>query len=184
MLHLIKWKIQNHWPKKIVFNGQFGVEVFYNGVSTEGFFYLHPYIDDTNKTVKYFCFESIDQKLVFEKLCKISGVGPKTAFNISDIPALILQEAVDSFDTSILEQVQWIGKKTAKKIMVELKDSLSVWDITKINTDNKVFNNIVKTLTTMGYEKEKVSQALHSYPEEIKKDNVQEIVIWLINSLR
>ena len=97
---------------------------------------------------------------------------------------MTLQNAVNDFDTSVLEEIPGIGKKTAKKIMVELKESLSPKDITKLNSDSKTFNNIVKTLTTMGYDKEKIVKALQSYQEEITKDKVQDIVVWLIKTLR
>lgn len=180
----MQWIIEEYWPKKILSNWSFGLEVEYTGLHKEWAFHLHPYIDDTNKTIKYFCFWSIEQKLVFEKMLKISGVWPKTALGISALPLQVLKDAIDSFDTKVLESIPGIGAKTAKKIMVELKDTLSHDDVTKLSADTKVINNIVKTLTTMWYNKEKVIKALNDYPGTISKDVIQEIVVWLINSIK
>ncbi len=184
MLHLMRGTIHQEWNKTYLSNSMFGLEVLYNGIDHEGLFFLFPYLDESNKTCRYFCFASNEQKQVFEKLIKISGIGPKTWFLISAIPTTTLHNAVEEFDTSVLESIQWIGKKTAKKILVELKDSLTDKDITKLNRDNKTYTNIVKSLTTMGYEKDKISKALQEYEGEIKKETLQKVLIWTINKLK
>lgn len=161
----------------------FGIEISYDWSQMQGEFFLHPYIDDNQKTIKYFAFETLQQKSVFEQLVKISGIGPKTAFSISAIPQQTLHNAIETFDTKVLEAIPWIGKKTAKKIMVELKDSLSDKDISKLAIDPTLHKNIVKTFTTMWYDKNKVESTLQNYDKDISKDTVQEVVVRIIKQI-
>lgn len=62
---------------------------------------------------------------LFEKLITVSGVGPKSALGVLSVaPAEKLVEAISSGDISYLTKVSGIGKKTAEKILLELKDKL------------------------------------------------------------
>lgn len=176
--------ISQSGQKTFLTNSMFGIEISYQGSLLQGEFFLHPYIDETNKTIKYFCFESLEAKILFEKMLKISGVGPKTAFSISAIPPMTLHNAVEDFDTSVLEAVQGIGKKSAKKIMVELKDSLSKGDLTKLNNNDQITSNIIKTLANMGYVKQDIEKHIRTYQGSIKKENIQEVIVRLINQLK
>jgi len=47
---------------------------------------LYPYLDEGKKSVFYFAFDTLEQKQNFEQMLKVSGVGPKTAFQIAQIP--------------------------------------------------------------------------------------------------
>jgi hypothetical protein len=64
----------------------FGVQVAYAGGQLEGEFFLYPYLDEGKKSVFYFAFDTLEQKQNFEQMLKVSGVGPKTAFQIAQIP--------------------------------------------------------------------------------------------------
>lgn len=183
MFHYFKWTIQSFSQKKILTNSLFWIEVMYAWSSLEGEFFLHPYIDDNQKTIKYFCFETIQQKTMFEKLVKISWIWPKTAFWIAGIDLNTLQNAIETFDTSVLEAIPGIWKKTAKKIMVELKDTLSDKDISKLSIDPTLYKNIVKTLTTMWYDKTRVESTIKTYDKEITKDSIQEVIVRIIQQI-
>lgn len=52
----------------------------------KGKFLLYPYYDESKKSVSYFAFDRFEEKEVFERMLKISGVGPKTAFQLVQIP--------------------------------------------------------------------------------------------------
>jgi Holliday junction resolvasome RuvABC DNA-binding subunit len=61
----------------------------------------------------------------FELLLDVSGIGPKSALAITAISSIEnLQRAIASGDTSYLNKVSGIGKKTAEKIVIELRDKL------------------------------------------------------------
>ena len=62
---------------------------------------------------------------VIEKLIGVSGIGPKTALNIlSGITVTAFRGAVAGNDTKMLSQISGVGKKTAERIIIELKDKI------------------------------------------------------------
>lgn len=130
-------------------NDMFGIEVSYHGAPRKGEFFVFPYMDDTQKTVRYFAFDTIEQKQLFLSLFKISGIGPKTAFHIAGLSVSVLQAAVEEFDVSVLQALPGIGPKSAKRILIELKSTLTKKDVSKLKGDDVLIKNIVKTLTNM-----------------------------------
>jgi Holliday junction resolvasome RuvABC DNA-binding subunit len=52
----------------------FGIQIQYLGAKNQGEFFLYPYLDDNKKTIIYFCFDTAEQKTLFESLLKINGV--------------------------------------------------------------------------------------------------------------
>jgi holliday junction DNA helicase RuvA len=71
-------------------------------------------------------FLSPNEKELFEILIDLSGVGPKTALNlIGHLPLPTLQQAVLGHDIHTLSKVPGIGKKTAERLIIELKDKLA-----------------------------------------------------------
>jgi holliday junction DNA helicase RuvA len=71
-------------------------------------------------------FSNKDEKRFFELLIGISGIGPKGALAILSLaPVATLQKAIVSEDATYLTKVSGIGKKSAQKIILELKDKVS-----------------------------------------------------------
>ncbi len=70
-------------------------------------------------------FASAEERALFQKLIGVSGVGPKTALAIlSGLPAGHLVDAIGSEDRLRLSTIPGVGKKTAERIIVELKDRI------------------------------------------------------------
>lgn len=75
--------------------------------------------------IQLFGFLTAEEKALFEKLITVSGVGPKLALAVlSGIAAPQLAEAIRSADLQKLTRVPGIGKKTAERIVLELRDKL------------------------------------------------------------
>lgn len=90
----------------------------YNGTQKKGTWFLFPYMDENNKTIHYFAFDTIEQKIVFEQMMKISGIGPKTAFGIAAIDKKELQKAIDTMDVKAVQKIPGVGPKTAKRLLL------------------------------------------------------------------
>jgi Holliday junction DNA helicase RuvA len=90
-------------------------------------------------------FDELSLKL-FEKLINISGIGPRSALAIVNVGTIeSLTEAINKGDLGYLTAVSGIGKKTAEKIVLELRGQVS--DLILNDTNNEV----VQALKAMGY---------------------------------
>ncbi len=90
-------------------------------VGTELCLYVHTYVKEN--VLKLFGFSSLEEKRLFSKLIDISGIGPKLALNIlSRISPETFGEIVRSGDFTLLKAIPGIGRKTAQRILLEIKD--------------------------------------------------------------
>lgn len=88
---------------------------------------LRTYTNVRQDAIDLFGFASEDEEAVFRALIDVKGVGPRAAQNIlSGIQARDLAQAVAQGDVARLTKVPGVGKKTAERLVVELKEKLSV----------------------------------------------------------
>ena len=86
---------------------------------------LHVHTHVREDALQLFGFKEPTEKRLFEKLLTISGIGPKLAITVlSGISAERLVGAIRSGDHATLTKVPGIGKKTAERVVLELKDKL------------------------------------------------------------
>ena len=86
---------------------------------------LHAYTHVREDALQLFGFHELAEKRLFEKLLTISGIGPKLAITVlSGISAERLVGAIRGGDHATLTKVPGIGKKTAERVVLELKDKL------------------------------------------------------------
>lgn len=110
-----------------------------------------------------FGFATESERQTFRQLVKISGVGARTALALlSGLSVSDLHQAVTAQDTVRLIRVPGIGKKTAERLLLELRDKL---DSTIINLDKtlSVFTNsddILNALLSLGYNDKEASWAI------------------------
>ncbi len=77
-----------------------------------------------------FGFENAEEKALFAKLITVSGVGPKVALAaLSSFRPAALAEAVAREDVTLVSSIPGVGKKTAQRIILDLKDKLGVPDL-------------------------------------------------------
>jgi holliday junction DNA helicase RuvA len=86
---------------------------------------LHIYTRVAEDQLALFGFSDIQEKRLFERLLTISGIGPKLAITVlSGIDAARLVTAIRDGDHAALVRIPGIGKKTAERVVLELKDKL------------------------------------------------------------
>jgi holliday junction DNA helicase RuvA len=86
---------------------------------------LHVHTHVREDALSLFGFAELAEKRLFEKLLTISGIGPKLAITVlSGINAKRLVGAIRSGDHATLTKIPGIGKKTAERVVLELKDKL------------------------------------------------------------
>lgn len=104
-------------------------------------------------------FIEVEEKLVFDTLVKLNGIGPSTALAVcstltpSEFSTALLSGNIDAF-----KKVPGIGPKSAKRILVELSD-FSIENVEDKNT-NTFFNEALQALESLGFKKESVKKVL------------------------
>jgi Holliday junction DNA helicase RuvA len=128
--------------------------------------YTHTYVRED--TLALYGFLEIDELEMFEMLIGISGIGPKAAMGILSIAdPRTVRTAVLNEDASILTRVSGVGKKTAERVILELKNKIAdmpVMEKEKALSDNDAF----EALVTMGYSVSQAREALKLVPGDIK----------------
>ena len=91
---------------------------------------VHTFLQARDDGVSLFGFESAHEKALFELLLGVSGVGPKVALSaLSALAPAALSEAIAREDAALIASTPGIGKKTAQRIIIELKDRLDLPDL-------------------------------------------------------
>ena len=114
-------------------------------------------------------FATADERAGFKQLVKISGVGPRTALSIlSGMSVADIAQAVTKQDVSRLTKIPGIGKKTAERLLLELKgklgDALAAGGASVAN-DNQ--SDILQALVALGYSDRDAGLALKALPQDV-----------------
>ncbi|MBZ0291544.1 MAG: Holliday junction branch migration protein RuvA [Anaerolineae bacterium] len=132
--------------------------------------FLHTVLIVREDSLTLFGFPTIGELEIFETLIKINGVGPRLALAIlSTISTDNLRNAVYSERPEILTRVPGIGKKTAQKIVFELKDKMVAgMDVAPVDFDD-VNTEVMDALTALGYSIVEAQTAIQSLPKDAPK---------------
>ena len=133
MITFLEGKLENKQPARIVMDiGGVGYEVFiplcsYDRLPPEGDtcrVLIYHHITDASQ--KLFGFFNEEERSMFTRLLTISGVGPKLAISaLSGLPVRELKTALINGDVKRISSISGIGKKTAERIIVELRDKFT-----------------------------------------------------------
>ena len=183
MFHYFQWKVEKKWWVTLLIHDFVWIQVYYAWIKNEWEFYLFPVYDENRKTYQYFAFDTIDQKQLFEQFLKVNWVWSKTAFQLAQTSKEELSNAVKNMDVKFFQSIQWVWPKWAKKILLELKDSLNANELSSLDVDQKLFKDIVKSMRWLWYESESVKRVLLTYKQPITKEKMPEIIKRIISQL-
>lgn len=153
------------------------------GEKAKIFTYLH--ITDTAQSL--YGFLTQHQKKLFLMLLSVSGVGPKIALNIlSEVPVEKLIKAIATGDTAFMSRMHGIGKKTAERLIIDLKDKIISLAPESFEMDadlpkqlalpSNVLQDVSSALSTLGYSPKEIKEAIKKLTD-IKKDASPEEII-------
>ncbi len=131
--------------------------------------------------LKLFGFISEEDIDVFKKLISVSGIGPKGALGIlSSMTPDALRLAVLTENVAAISQAKGIGKKTAQKLVLELKDKLKAFDLdTLVDNDLPVestssyVQEAMMALTALGYSQ---TESLNAVKHVRKHESTEQII--------
>lgn len=105
----------------------------------------------------------------FETLISISGVGPKSALGILEVaPVVSLKQAIVSEDEAFFTKVSGVGKKTAQRLILELKTKLSKKFTPEKGSDSEQMGEALEALVALGYNQRDARKSLQEVPKDIR----------------
>lgn len=159
MIGYLKGKIISAKPTQIILDVNNVGYLIHISISTfekisdqnEVSLYIHTYVRED--AINLYGFYTEAEKEMFELLISISGIGPKVALSIlSGISVEELQSAIQSENVSRLVSVPGVGRKTAERVVLELKSKVGFIETTASKgIDFTIKQEAVLALTTLGY---------------------------------
>lgn len=123
-------------------------------------------------------FLTNDEIDLFKKLISVNGIGPKVGLSVlSTYETNTVKEIIFNEDTVRLSKVPGIGKKTASKIILELKDKVGTFEELQVGggSENSVINSemsdVVDALTALGFNSHEVKRTLDNMDLSGKTEN-------------
>jgi Holliday junction DNA helicase RuvA len=121
--------------------------------------------------ITLFGFYSSEEKQLFCKLIDVSGVGGKLALNVlSTMPAGNFTAAIASGDVKAISRISGIGKRTAERLIVELKGKLDITggsDGAPALPSNEAVNDAALALEQLGFKRDAINKTLNVLVSEI-----------------
>lgn len=140
--------------------------------------------------LKLFGFLTEEEQAIFEKLITINKVGPKLALGIlSGMSPADLLSAVMSNDAARLSSIPGVGKKTAERLALEMKDKLADLALDMehqpdVGSPDGFYEDALSALVNLGYKKPQAEKALQSaYNENGKESSLEDLIKESLNNL-
>lgn len=129
-------------------------------------FFIHTYVREDILTL--YGFPTLAELEMFELLLSVSGIGPKAAMGILSIAdPKTIRTAIINEDPAILTKVSGVGKRTAERVIVELKNKVA--DLTVGEKEEAIADNdALEALASMGYSVTEAREALKHVSKDVK----------------
>ncbi|MFH1012561.1 MAG: Holliday junction branch migration protein RuvA [Candidatus Peregrinibacteria bacterium] len=128
--------------------------------------------------ISLYGFATKEELAFFNQLIGVSGIGPKIAMDVLSSPIAVTQNAIVSGDADLLTKIKGIGKKTAERIILELKGKVTPVRMEGGQVSARYDEEAILALQGLGYEKMHVVKVLTSMPDEIHE--TEEIVKYFL----
>ena len=113
-------------------------------------------------------FGSEQERATFRQLLKVNGIGAKSALSIlSGVSIDELVQAVSLQDITMLTRIPGVGKKTAERLLLELKDKFSIANVNAGNQTKSASHDVLNALLALGYNEREAVAAVKLLDKEI-----------------
>ena len=151
---------------------------------------IYTYLHVREDELSLYGFESPEEKKLFLQLITVSGVGSKTAIGIlsAERMSAIINSIINE-DTSVIANCKGIGKKTAERIIVELKDKIKPFDyiipndnlFNAMQENSKALEDALIVLTSLGLSKNDATKKAKEVMS--KTDTAEQIVAKVLHDM-
>ena len=158
MISSLSGRVKNITPNYLVIDiGGFGVQVnvpprISSSAILGNVLELHTYLVVREDSLTLYGFTDISDRSFFELLLSVTGVGPKVAQSILAVNnANYVANAISKSDMKMIESIPGLGKKGAQRLLLELKDKVSIYLTTDLANDNPISGQLEAALVGLGY---------------------------------
>ncbi len=168
--------VEKHPPQVLVDVSGVGYEIdvpmstFYNLPASGERITLYIHLAIREDAHLLYGFGSDSERQAFRQLLKVSGIGAKTALSLlSGMSVADLANAIASQETGCLTKVPGIGKKTAERLLLELRDKFSaaVTAVAAANAALSSESDILNALNALGYNDKEAAWAVKQLPADL-----------------
>ena len=126
---------------------------------TEAALHIHTHVRED--ALALYGFVHAQEKQLFERLLSVSGIGPKLAITVLSMPANEVVGAIRGNDVTRLTKIPGVGKKTAERMILELKDKLATFGAApEITATSAVEEDVISALVNLGYQRAAAEQGV------------------------
>lgn len=174
--------VEQQHPGKIVvdvngvgYDVETSMPTFFALQATEGPVGIHIHTVVREDALLLYGFHNKEERALFRALIKVNGVGPKMAIAIlSSITPDEFVQCIHQQNTTFLTKLPGIGKKTAERLVVEMKDSLQHWSTSSTPTLNQNTqipdqDEAIRALEALGYKYQEAAKAVKKIDDGSKR---------------
>lgn len=148
---------------------------------------LYTYLQIKEDGHTLYGFADPEEKGIFMKLIGVNGVGASTArMMLSSLQPAEVSRAIQQADTRLLESIKGIGKKTAERIVLELRDKMGKADPQISGSaapHNTLAQDALQALVALGIPRQTAEQAIHKIQKEGSAENLEQLIKKALQSI-
>lgn len=144
---------------------------------------LYTYQAVSENDISLFGFATFDEVKLFKMLISVSGVGPKTGAQIlSEANSDLVIRAISNADVKFFEKIKGLGKKTAQRIIIDLKSrvgGIKELDLNQNEIDKE--DDLYLSLKQLGFDRREIEKIISKLPKDIII--IEEKLEWCLKNL-
>tara|TARA_Y100001970_G_C14021890_1_gene743973 strand:+ start:162 stop:764 length:603 start_codon:yes stop_codon:yes gene_type:complete len=143
----------------------------------------------TDSSQSLFGFIKEEEKEIFKLLISVSGIGPKTGIQmLSSISAVELRDRIIAGEVEPLTSIQGIGAKTAKRIIIELREKFTNLSNNDVPIEGKIFEkdnskDAFDALVVLGYNKREIQDSINNIMSKNSNIETSELIKEVLNQI-
>lgn len=151
--------------------------------STESEIFLYTFHRIAEGVNDLFGMETKEELELFQLLLSVSGIGPKSALAMSEMSPSHIQKAIEEEDIPFLTKVPGLGKKTASRLILELKGKLPDLSLQRSAPVSSAHADVFLALEGLGFAKKDIEVAFKNLPENLESASEEEMIKWGLREL-
>lgn len=144
---------------------------------------IYTYMAVSENDLALYGFENFEDLDLFKMLITVSGVGPKSAAQIlGQCKGIEIIKAIGDADTNFFEKIKGVGKKTAQRIIVDLKSKIGGLGELNLRDELPLLeDDVVLSLRQLGFERKEIESVMKKLPKDL--EILEDKVSWCLQNL-